>query len=155
MALESGAVLGGHGTPSTSSPSVAEDSPAADAGLQTGIITHGLTIKQAEKLIRLGVMPFLDPKAIFISEQIGISKPNPKLYSTALRDLGLEPGQVMYVGDNPTHDVAPPQSLGMVAVWSRRASKSNLDGTGIKPDHIVDDFVQLRDILKTRYGLAV
>ena len=56
-------------------------------------------MKQAEKLVRLGLVPFLDPKAIFISDQVGISKPNPKLYAVALRELGLEPAEVMYVGD--------------------------------------------------------
>jgi putative hydrolase of the HAD superfamily len=57
----------------------------------SGVITHGLTVKQAEKLVRLGLVPYLDPTAIFISDQIGISKPNPKLYCAALRELGLSP----------------------------------------------------------------
>lgn len=125
------------------------------AGVLTGIVTHGLTIKQAEKLIRLGVLPYLEPQAIFISEQIGISKPNPKLYALALDDLELDAKNVMYVGDNPTHDIAPPQSLGLKTVWSRRAAKHGLDGTGIEPDHIVDDFEELRDILRSHYDLDV
>ena len=124
------------------------------AGVVTGIITHGWTLKQAEKIIRLGLVPYLDEDAIFISDQIGISKPNPKLYQTALEDLGLEAGQVMYVGDNPVHDVAPPQALGMVAVWARRAAKHGLEGTGIEPDHVVDDFGELERILRAEYGLV-
>jgi len=124
-----------------------------EAGLVVGIITHGWSIKQAEKIVRLGLAPFLDTSAIFISDDIGISKPNPKLYQTVLRDLKLEPGEVMYVGDNPEHDVAPPQSIGMLAVWARRAAKHGLEGTGIKPDHVVDDFIELERILRERYGL--
>jgi putative hydrolase of the HAD superfamily len=50
-------------------------------------------VKQAEKLVRLGIVRYLDPKAIFISDQIGISKPNPKLYLAALRELGLKPAR--------------------------------------------------------------
>ncbi len=124
------------------------------AGIRTGIITHGWTIKQAEKLVRLGLVPYLDPKAVFISDQIGISKPNPKLYQAALQDLGLEPHEVMYVGDNPEHDVAPPQSLGMIAVWARRAAKHGLEGTGIEPDHVIDSFEELTAILRERYGVG-
>src|SRR5690606_18532585 len=30
-----------------------------EAGVRTGIVTHGLTTKQAEKLIRLGLVPYL------------------------------------------------------------------------------------------------
>jgi putative hydrolase of the HAD superfamily len=126
-----------------------------DAGIRVGVITHGWTVKQAEKLVRLGLVPYLDPKAIFISDQIGISKPNPKLYQVALQDLGLEPSEVMYVGDSPEHDVVPPQSLGMVTVWAERASKHTLEGTGIVPDHVVSDFDALRRILRERYDVPI
>ena len=51
--------------------------------LVLGVVTSGLTVKQAEKLLRLGVYPFLTPTAIYISEQIGINKPNVKLYRRA------------------------------------------------------------------------
>lgn len=125
------------------------------AGMVRGIITHGLTTKQAEKLIRLKVLPYLDPQAIFISEQIGISKPNPKLYALAAQDLGLDPMEMMYVGDNLDHDIFPPMSLGMTSVWARRASKQQLASSETQPDHIVDDFDQLRDILRSRYELAL
>jgi putative hydrolase of the HAD superfamily len=123
-----------------------------EAGIQTGIITHGWTIKQAEKLIRLGVLPLVDPKAVFISDQVGISKPNPKLYSLALRKLGLEAEQVMYVGDSLEHDVAPPGSLGIRTVWSRRAAKDGQDPEAIRPDHIIDDFGELEAILRDSYS---
>jgi len=123
------------------------------AGVQLGVITHGLAVKQAEKLIRLGLTRYLDPRAIFISDQIGISKPNPKLYQTALRELGLEPGEVMYVGDNPAGDIAPPGSLGMITVWARAAAKSELrDET---PDHVIESFADMRRLLRETYGLSI
>ena len=124
------------------------------AAIRTGIITHGWTIKQAETLVRLGLVPYLDPRAVCISDQIGISKPNPKLYQTALRDLGLQASEVMYVGDSPEHDIAPPQSLGMIAVWARRAAKYGLEGTGIEPDHVIDSFDELAEILREQYGVG-
>lgn len=124
------------------------------AGIQTGIITHGWTTKQAEKLVRLDLVQGLDPRAIFISDQIGISKPNPKLYTHVLGRLGREPSEVMYVGDNPTHDIAPPQSLGMVTVWAKRGTTKPLP-PGLTPDHTVEDFGELRRILAGQYGVDV
>ncbi len=121
-------------------------------GIQTGIITHGWTIKQAEKLIRLGILPHVDPEAVFISDQVGISKPNPKLYALALERLGLEPQQVMYVGDNLEHDIAPPASLGIHTVWARRAAKADQDLEAAQPDHVVDDFGELESVLRDHYG---
>jgi putative hydrolase of the HAD superfamily len=125
------------------------------AGIVTGIITHGWTIKQAEKIVRLGLVPHLDRRAVFISEQLGISKPNPKIYALALRDLGLQPGEAMYVGDSPSHDVTPPRSLGMKATWARRAARFQPGPQDAAPDHVVDDFDELRRILAEAYELRV
>ncbi|MFO1011774.1 MAG: TIGR02253 family HAD-type hydrolase [Planctomycetota bacterium] len=124
-------------------------------GMRLGIITHGWTVKQAEKLVRLGLVPYLDPKAVFISDQIGISKPNPKLYLTAVRDLGLEPDEVMYVGDSPEHDIVPPRSIGMITVWAKRASKHGLEKSGAQPHHVVSNFDELRRILRDQYELPL
>jgi putative hydrolase of the HAD superfamily len=127
----------------------------AEAGVRVGVITHGLTVKQAEKLVRLGLVRYLDPKAIFISDQIGISKPNPKLYLAALRELGLQAREVMYVGDNLEHDVAPPKSIEMVTVWARRGSKHPASNPAIVPDHVVDNFKELEKILRETYAVPL
>jgi len=124
-------------------------------GMRLGIITHGWTVKQAEKLVRLGLVPYLDPRAIFISDQIGISKPNPKLYLRAARDLQLEPSSIMYVGDSPLHDIGPPRSIGMVTVWARRAAKHELTPDGPRPHHVIASFDELRRILRDQYELPL
>jgi putative hydrolase of the HAD superfamily len=128
-------------------------------GVRLGVITHGWTMKQAEKLVRLGLSPWLDADAIFISEQIGIAKPNPKLYATALRSLALEPQQCMYVGDNPINDIAPPRSLGMRTVLARlrpRAGDPVADlPASHRPDHVIASYAELRTLLREHYGLAL
>jgi putative hydrolase of the HAD superfamily len=134
-------------------PSLLADLKAA--GLIVGIITHGWTVKQAEKLLRLGLIPHLDPRAIFISEQVGISKPNPKLYSVALEALDLDPTRTMYVGDNPGHDVIPPKKLGMIATWASRGARHTLKETGVEADHEVANFRQLRKILRSEYEVDI
>tara|TARA_R110002126_G_scaffold11114_26_gene50514 strand:- start:69 stop:797 length:729 start_codon:yes stop_codon:yes gene_type:complete len=123
-----------------------------DAGIIIGVITHGLTIKQAEKILRLGLVHLIDPAAIFISDQIGISKPNPKLYTTALKRMGLSPEEALYVGDNLEHDIAPAKSLGMHTAWSTRAAKPG-QNTAIVADHTIADFRELSETLRTTYGL--
>jgi putative hydrolase of the HAD superfamily len=125
------------------------------AGMRLGVLTHGWTVKQAEKLVRLGLVPYIDGRAVFISDQIGIAKPNPKLWRTALSDLHLAAEEVMYVGDSPEQDIAPPGSIGMITVWARRAAKHGLDGTGIKPDYTIDSFEDLRPILRRDFGLSI
>ncbi|MEY4773666.1 MAG: hypothetical protein RIT40_701 [Planctomycetota bacterium] len=125
------------------------------AGVRLGIVTHGWTVKQAEKLVRLGLIPYLDAKAVFISDQIGISKPNPKLYQLALTDMGLPAEQVMYIGDNPEHDLVPPHAIGMRTVWARRASRHRHEAPNPAADHVIDSFDELRPILKRVYGVPL
>ena len=123
------------------------------AATKLGIITHGLTVKQAEKLVRLGLVPYLDPEAIFISDQIGVAKPNPKLYQTALERSRVRPERAMYVGDNPANDVAPPRSLGMRTCWARLVDRHTCDGPA--PDHEIRSFDELRALLRDRYDVAI
>jgi len=127
----------------------------ADSGVRVGIVTHGLTAKQAEKLVRLGLVPYIDAAAIFISDQIGVAKPNPKLYLAALKALELAPARVMYVGDNPRNDIAPPKSLGMRTCWARLSDKhAPPQNAAQTPDHEINDFAQLSELLRSRYGLG-
>lgn len=130
-----------------------------ELGLRLGIITHGLTIKQAEKLVRLGLVPLLDRDSIFISDQIGIAKPNPKLYLTALRAHGLDAAATIYVGDNPVNDVAPPKSLGIVTILARLNAEPT-DGErrlteSETPDFVIHSFQDLRDVLRGPFGLPL
>jgi putative hydrolase of the HAD superfamily len=121
--------------------------------LVLGIITHGLEVKQAEKLLLLGVVPYLNPQAIFISDQVGISKPNPKLYDRACAAMGIDPAEVMYIGDNPHSDVDPPNSLGMVTVL--RSSRRSADRGKTEPDYAVDSLEELVPVLAKDFGITL
>ncbi len=123
--------------------------------LVIGVITEGLEIKQAEKLVRLGVVPYLTPKAIFISDQIGISKPNRKLYQRACADAGVKPSEAMYVGDHPDNDIAPAKEVGMVAVRHRWQGGKHASSEGrVPPDYEIRSFHELIPVLRDDFGLA-
>ncbi|PLW84164.1 phosphatase [Kineobactrum sediminis] len=53
----------------------------------------------------------------FLAEEIGASKPAPDIFHAAIALTGLEPGQIVHVGDNPDHDIVGAQSVGMRTVW--------------------------------------
>lgn len=126
---------------------------ATGSDLVLGIITSGLRIKQSEKLVRLGVWPFLDQNAIFITDEVGIGKPNPKLYRRACDAMGLDPAKVMYVGDNPVNDVHPANQTGMVSVWNKREGRHIDLPCPSEPDHVIRDFNELRQLLLDVYDI--
>ena len=127
---------------------------AREAGLRLGIVTHGLTPKQAEKLVRLGLCDLIDPDAVFISDQVGISKPNPKLFALAARRMGLEPSDCLMIGDNLTSDIAPARELGMHTAWAFRSAKDGQD-LAIQPDHKVETFQDLAVVLRESFGVIL
>jgi len=125
------------------------------AGVRVGILSAGLQVKQAEKLVRLGVLPYLDPGAIFFSTQMGVSKPNPKIYAKACEALKVSPPRALYVGDRPETDVAPARAVGMKTVHYRGAHGRYSDRSSAPPaDHEVELLTELIPILRDRYGLA-
>lgn len=126
----------------------------AATDLVLGVITDGRRIKQAEKLVRLGLAPYLTEGALFISEDVGISKPNPKLYQRALEACGLRPSEAVYVGDNPLLDIDPPNRLGMLTVRHRWPGKHAAAEGETRPDFEVRTFRRLEQVLR-RLGLPL
>ena len=120
-----------------------------------GVITEGIEVKQAEKLVRMRINQYLSPNSIFISNQIGISKPNPKIYQRACSDLNLKPSETMYVGDNPLHDVDPPNEIGMITVRMRRGGKYYHAEGKTAPRKEVQNFWDLLDYLRQEFGIQV
>lgn len=123
-------------------------------GLKLGVISSGLALKQSEKLVRLGVVNLFDAGAIFISDEIGISKPNPKLYLRACKEVGVRPSEAMYVGDRPRMDVDPCNRIGMITVLNRRTSRESLPGE-TTPDFEIHNFFDLLDILDRSFGIKI
>ncbi len=126
-----------------------------DTDLTLGCITEGLEVKQAEKLVRLGVLRWLDPDAVFISDRIGISKPNVKLYQRACLEAGIEPHEAMHVGDHPLNDVGPAKAIGMVTVRHRwpGGKYAGLEGD-VAPDYEIRGFHELLPILADDFGFS-
>lgn len=121
--------------------------------LTRGIISAGITIKQAEKLCRLDVLEFVTPSAIFFTDQVGFSKPNPKLYRRVLQTLDLKPERCLYVGDNPTHDIDPTNRDGWTTARIRRSGRyAHIDGE-TEATYEIRDFMELRRILESEHGL--
>jgi putative hydrolase of the HAD superfamily len=126
----------------------------AKTDVTRGIISAGLEVKQAEKLLRLRLYKYLTPAAIFISDQIGISKPNPKLFQRACYEIGVAPAETIYVGNSLINDIEPANSTGMVTVYlKRRKKEEDTRGRRIKPNYELKNLMELISILKRDFTL--
>jgi putative hydrolase of the HAD superfamily len=64
---------------------------------------------------------------LVVSGQVGIEKPDARIFHLALEQAGVEPADAVYVGDHPKLDVEASEAVGMVPVL--------LDRRGRHPEH--------------------
>lgn len=55
------------------------------------------------------------------SARVGLSKPDPRIFMTAVQALGIEPGRTVMVGDSLARDMAGARAAGMAHIWLTRA----------------------------------
>ena len=63
----------------------------------------------------VAILPFFG--VIVDSEQVGCSKPDPRIFWTALEQLGVTPADATFVGDSAARDMAGARALGMRHIW--------------------------------------
>lgn len=85
-----------------------------------GIISNGSESRQLAKLRSLGTYEWIAPEAVFISDAVGLAKPNPALFRLACERLGVSAENSAYVGDSLSLDVAGSNAAGMTSVWFNR-----------------------------------
>jgi putative hydrolase of the HAD superfamily len=125
-----------------------------DLDIRLGVISAGFQVKQAEKLVRLGLLRYFDPLTIFFTDQVGVGKPNPKLYTLACHQARVAPERAMYVGDRPTHDADPAHQAGLFTVHYTGAGGKYADEQPREPlDHRIADLRELPRILQDVYGV--
>jgi putative hydrolase of the HAD superfamily len=123
-----------------------------DMAIKTTIITDGRPIKQYEKILRLGINHLID--LTVISDEIGIKKPNPKLFDHVLKKFGIKGDEMIYVGDRIDKDIIPALLNNIHSVYIHRGGKYDTLRTGIrihgeiKPDYEIYNLNEIFEIIE-------
>ena len=88
-----------------------------------GVVTNNQVAEQEEKLSFLGVRDLVD--FLVISEGVGVSKPDPRIFEIALERAAAEPTEAVMVGDSWENDVIGARAAGIRAVWFNRFGAPN------------------------------
>ena len=124
------------------------------AGYRVGLISNtGRTWGRFMRPIQddLGVGKFFDDRVF--SDEVGIRKPEPMIFETALGHLGMRPGEVVHVGDDLVADVAGSKAIGMRGVWfdvghdSEHAIHDPTAPAAVPPDATIHEHRELLDVL--------
>ncbi|WFB56728.1 HAD family hydrolase [Paenibacillus sp. BR1-192] len=109
-------------------------------GLKLGIITNGTVQVQEGKIHQLGIREYFD--SIVISEEAGVKKPDPAIFTRALSRLHAMPSETWYVGDHPHNDVIGAAQCGIKAIWYTRDGRWD-DSLDVKPYRTIHKLEQL------------
>jgi putative hydrolase of the HAD superfamily len=84
-------------------------------GMKLGMITNGFAETHREKIELLQVGPAFDE--IFIADEVGMLKPDPRLFEHACRALEVRPEAAAMVGDRYYRDVTGARDAGLFTVY--------------------------------------
>lgn len=118
-----------------------------EMGLKIGLITNGRTEIQRAKLKNLELEESFDE--IIVSGEIGYHKPDTKPFELMSERLGIEPFELMYVGDNPENDVEASRRAGYIPVWVKTTGIWCFDSYQ-KPELCVDNVSELPTLIKAK-----
>jgi HAD superfamily hydrolase (TIGR01549 family) len=86
--------------------------------VKIGIVSNNLLAEQQEKLRHLGLEGHID--ALVVSEEVGIAKPDARIFQVALERLHCHAEEAVMVGDAWQNDIVGARGAGIRAIWLNR-----------------------------------
>jgi len=80
-----------------------------------GILTNGFAETQQKKFEKFDL--YNSASHLVISEEVGVLKPDPKVFKHATNLAGVEPADILYVGDSYSSDVRGGSAFGWNIAW--------------------------------------
>jgi putative hydrolase of the HAD superfamily len=110
-----------------------------DKGFKTAIVSNTPWGSPAalwrQEIERLGLRERVDVDVF--CDDVGWRKPAPQIFEYVLQELDVEPGDCLFVGDDPRWDLVGPRALGMEAILIDRAGTMQVAGE--EPIHSLDE----------------
>lgn len=94
--------------------------------LKIGIATDMTAYMQYEKLKKLKLLCYID--FIVSSEEVGVEKPNKRLFYRCAQKAACKPCECLMIGDSLEKDVKGAMDVGMRALWYRSEEKRDNAG---------------------------
>lgn len=117
---------------------------ALKGNVKLGIITNGFTALQQIRLERTGLRDFFS--LLVISEQVGVAKPDRKIFDYALSKMGNPARErVLMVGDTAESDILGGMNAGFGTAWLNAHGREL--PAGITPDKQVSSLSELQQWL--------
>lgn len=108
------------------------------------IVTNGLAYVQNRRIGKSSIADYFSH--IVISEEVGIAKPDPKIFEHTLKLIDhVDKSEVLMIGDSLTSDIKGGINFGVDTCWYNPKKLSNT--SSVKPTYEINDLLALLDIL--------
>ena len=108
------------------------------------VVSNGLPDVQYKKLEAIGLNEVF--ACVVLSEEIGIRKPDLRIFYHATDLLHVQPLECLYVGDSYATDIVGAKAAGMQACWLNRESLEP-DNIDVQADFVITNLMELSEIL--------
>lgn len=92
------------------------------AGVRVGVITNGDLDYQQEKIAAVGLADLVEH--VIASGEVGVPKPDPRIFQVACWRFGVAASDVAYVGDRLYTDAIGAGRAGLTGVWLNRSGRA-------------------------------
>ncbi|SFL70285.1 putative hydrolase of the HAD superfamily [Gracilibacillus orientalis] len=106
-------------------------------GKQLAVLTNGEFDHQMMKVKQLQLTNWIPTEHIFISGDLGYSKPSLEVFNHIEKKLKIEKQETLYIGDSFEHDIFGAKRAGWKAAWMNHR-KRKVSQHDIIPDYIVE-----------------
>lgn len=113
-------------------------------GLKLGMVTNGFAETHREKITLLELESAFDE--ILIADEVGMVKPDPRIFLHACGRMETLPNRTVMVGDRFDRDIKGAQAAGLFSVWFNVRQESVPPGAQ-PPDAIANDMDELSRLL--------
>lgn len=116
-----------------------------EGGKTICVVTDNLRSQQEEKLRFMGFEGWVDH--LVCSEDLGVTKPDPRMFHTALRLAGSRPPTTVMVGDAWEYDVVGAARVGIRPIWFHR------DARPLPTSPPADELRSFRPLARARFRI--
>ena len=104
------------------------------------MLSNTMSDKPRLQLEEAGLEPLFE--VMICSRDLGIRKPNPKIFDYVLKELGVAPGEAVHVGDSVEADMEGAVEAGITPVWINTPSQGSWSGYAISSICELPDFLK-------------
>jgi putative hydrolase of the HAD superfamily len=107
-----------------------------EKGLKLGIVSDAPSVNAWIRLVEMRLEDFFDVVVTF--HDTGEKKPSKLPFLKAVKEIGVEPAKIIFVGDWPERDIKGAKAVGMKTAFARYGSSKKAGRSKCGADYVLD-----------------